>query len=187
MTEVDINDADGKSKSKASPTSNLLPSDALPPCINIPPPSDRKEAGNYWLDEDKGGAPKAKRHKGSMFSKPNVKGKKAYDDCVNDSKKAASDALDRAETYFQAVKRANKNMSPFGELPEVTELFKLMHNKYAQLLGDFNLGIMRRGNRDFCGIGITNLGSKVTKVTTAPLQAKPLEIHQKEWKNILMG
>jgi len=48
-----------------------------------------------------------------------------------------------------------------------------MHNKYAEaqrLLGDFSLGIMQR-----------------TTATTAPLQAMPLEVPQKEWKNISMG
>ena len=72
MTEVYVNNADGKPKSKASPTSNLLLSDALPLFINISPPFGRKEAGHYWLDEDKGDALKAKRHKGSMFAEPNV-------------------------------------------------------------------------------------------------------------------
>ncbi len=44
-----------------------------------------------------------------MFAKSNVsEGKIAYDDRVNDLKKAASGALDRAETYLQAVKGANK-------------------------------------------------------------------------------
>jgi hypothetical protein len=61
MTEVNVDDADGKPKSKACPTANLLPSDALPPYIDISPPSNRKEAGHHPLvDEDKGDAPKAK-------------------------------------------------------------------------------------------------------------------------------
>ena len=78
-----------------------------------------------------------------MFAEPNMnEGKRAYDDLVNELKKAAGDALERAETYFLAVKRANK--SPSWELPEATELFKLMHSKYAQLLGDFSLRIIRR-------------------------------------------
>ncbi len=34
---------------------------------------------------------------------------------------------------------------------------------------------------------IKNLGSKVTTATTAPLQAMPPEVLQKEWKNISMG
>jgi hypothetical protein len=38
-----------------------------------------------------------------------------------------------------------------------------------------------------CGIGIKKLGSKVTTAMTAPLQAMPPEVHQKEWKNISMG
>ena len=51
------------------------------------------------------------------------------------------------ETYLLAVKTANK--SPSWELPEAVELFKLMHNKYAQLLGDFSLGIMQRAYQDY--------------------------------------
>jgi hypothetical protein len=113
-----------------------------------PPLSHRKEAGHHRLNEDKGDAPKAKRHKGSMFAEPNVsEGKRAYADRVDDLEKAASDALDRAETYLQAVNRASKSLS--WELPEATELFKFMHNKYAQLLKDFRLGIMRRGYQDY--------------------------------------
>ena len=74
-----------------------------------PPLSDRKEAGHYRLDEYAGDTPKAKCYKGSMFAKSNVSERKiAYDDRVNDLKKAASGALDRAETYLQAVKGANK-------------------------------------------------------------------------------
>jgi hypothetical protein len=47
-----------------------------------------------------------------MSAKPNVsEGKRAYDDHVNDLKKAASDALDRVEIHLQAVKRANKSPS----------------------------------------------------------------------------
>jgi hypothetical protein len=104
---VDINDADGKPKSKASPKSKLLPS-ASSPYVGISPPSHRKEAGRHRLNKDEGDAPKAKRHKGSMFAKPNVsEGKRAYADRVNNLEKAASDALDRAETYLQAVNRAN--------------------------------------------------------------------------------
>ncbi len=41
-----------------------------------------------------------------------------------------------------------QNKSSSWELPEATELFKLMHNKYAQLLKDFRLGIMQRGYQD---------------------------------------
>jgi hypothetical protein len=79
-----------------------------------------------------------------MFAPPNVsEGKRAYVDRVKDLKKAAIDASDRAETYLLAVKAANK--PPSWELLEATELFKLMHTKYAQaqLLGDFSLGIMQ--------------------------------------------
>jgi hypothetical protein len=147
---VDIDDADGKPKSKASPKSKLLPSNAnaSSPYIGISPPSHRKEAGHHRLNEDKGDAQKTKRHKGSMFAEPNVsEGKRAYADCVNYLEKAASDASDRAETYLQAVNRANK--SPSWELPEATVLFKFMHNKYAQLLKDFRLGIVRSGYQDY--------------------------------------
>jgi hypothetical protein len=116
-------------------------------------------------------------------------GKRAYVDRVNYLKKAAIDASDRVDTYLLAVKAANK--SPSWELPEATELFKLMHNKYAEaqwLLGDFSLGIMQREYQFICGrVGIKNLGLKVTTATTAPLQAIPPEVLQKEWKNILMG
>ncbi len=45
------------------------------------------------------------------------------------------------------VNRANK--SPSWELPETTELFKFMHNKYAQLLKDFRLGNVQRGYQDY--------------------------------------
>ena len=80
-----------------------------------------------------------------MFDQPNVvKGKV---DRVNDLKKAAIDASDRVETYLLAVKK-----SPSWELPEATELFKLIHNKYAEaqrLLGDFSLGIMQREYQDY--------------------------------------
>jgi hypothetical protein len=185
---VDINDANGKPKLKASPKSKLLPSDASSPYVGISPPSQRKEAGCHRLNEDEGDAPKAKHHKGSMFAKPNIsEGKRAYADHVNNLEKAASDASDRAETYLQAVNRANK--SPSWELPEATELFKFMHNKYAQLLKNFRLGIVRRGIKIICGIGMTNLGSTVmtvmmTTVTVAYLQAKPPEMHLKERKNI---
>jgi hypothetical protein len=51
------------------------------------------------------------------------------------------------ETYLLAVKK-----SPSWELPEATELFKLIHNKYAEaqrLLGDFSLGIMQREYQDY--------------------------------------
>ena len=144
MTEVDLNDADSKpADAEDKKIIRAKEVQSLPSCIHISPPSDRKEAGHYQLDEDKGDTSKVTRHKGSMFAKPNVnEGKRAYDDRVNNLKKAACDALDRAETYFQAVKRANK--TPSWELLEATELFKLMHNKYAQLLGDFSLQIMRR-------------------------------------------
>ena len=77
-------------------------------------------------------------------------GKRAYVDRVNNLKKAAIDASDRVETYLLAVKAANK--SPTWELPKATELFKLMHNKYAEaqrLLGDFSLGIMQREYQDY--------------------------------------
>ena len=148
-TMVDINDANGKPKSKASPTSTMLPFYASPPSINISHPFNRKEAGHHWPDEDKGEAPKAKHpRKGSMFAKPDVcEGKKAYVDRVNDLKKAAIDTSDRAETYLLAVKAVNK--SPSWELPEATELFKLMHNKSDQLLGDFSYGIMQRAYQEY--------------------------------------
>ena len=51
------------------------------------------------------------------------------------------------ETYLLAVKK-----SPSWELLEATELFKLIHNKYAEaqrLLGDFSLGIMQREYQDY--------------------------------------
>ncbi len=93
------------------------------------------------------------------------------------------------ETYLLAVKAANK--SPTWELPEATELFKLMHNKYAEaqrLLGDFSLGIMQREYQDYLWNSRNkNLGSKVTTATTAPLQAMPPEVLQKERKHISMG
>jgi hypothetical protein len=93
------------------------------------------------------------------------------------------------ETYLLAVKAANK--SPSWELPEATELFKLMHNKYAEaqrLLGILVLESCRGSIKIICGIvGIKNLGSKVTTATTAPLKAMPPEVLQKEWKNISMG
>jgi hypothetical protein len=38
---------------------------------------------------------------------------------------------------------------PSWELPEATELLKLMHNKYAQLLRGFSLGIIRREYQDY--------------------------------------
>jgi hypothetical protein len=111
-------------------------------------PLDRKEAGRHRPDEDKGDAPKEKRpHNGQCLSS---EGKRAYVDRVNDLKKAAIDASDRVETYLLAVTAANK--SPSWELPEATELFKLMHNKYAEaqrLLGDFSLGIMQREYQDY--------------------------------------
>ncbi len=145
---VDIDDADGKPKLKASPKSKPLPSDASSPYVGISPPSHRKKAGRHRLNEDKGDAPKAKPHKGSMFAEPNIsEGKRAYADRVNNLEKAASDALDREETYLQAVNRENK--SPSWELPEATELFKFMHNKNAQLLKDFRLGFVRRGYQDY--------------------------------------
>ena len=66
---VDINDANGKPKLKASPTSNLLPSDASPPNIDVSHPFEMKEAGRHRPDEDKGDAPKAKRpHNGQCLS-----------------------------------------------------------------------------------------------------------------------
>jgi hypothetical protein len=145
---VDIDDANGKPKLKARRKSKLLPSNASSPYVGISPLSHRKEAGHHRLNEDKGDAPKAKRHKGSIFAKPNVsEGKRAYADRVNNLEKAASDASDRVETYLQAVNRANK--SPSWELAEATEWFKFMHNKYAQLLKDFRLGIVRRGYQDY--------------------------------------
>jgi len=117
-------------------------------------------------------------------------GKRAYVDRVIDLKKAAIDASDRVETYLLAVKAANK--SPSWELPEGTELFKLMHNKYmlrlSGCLGILVLESCRGGIKIICGrVGIKNLGSKVTTATTAPLQAMPPEVPQKEWKNISMG
>jgi hypothetical protein len=52
------------------------------------------------------------------------------------------------ETYYLlSVKAGNK--SPSWELPEATEFFKLMHNKYAQLLRDFSLGIMQKTFQDY--------------------------------------
>jgi hypothetical protein len=52
------------------------------------------------------------------------------------------------ETYYLlSVKAGNK--SPSWELPEATELFKLMHNKYAQLLRDFSFGIMQKAFQDY--------------------------------------
>jgi hypothetical protein len=115
-------------------------------------------------------------------------GKRACVDCVNNLKKAAIDASDRVETYLLAVKAANK--SPSWELPEATELFKLMHNIYAEaqrLLGILVLESCRGRIKIICGIGIKNMDSNVTTATTAPLQAMPPEVHQKDWKNILMG
>jgi hypothetical protein len=53
---VDIDDADGKPKWKASPKSKLLPSDASSPYVGISPPSHRKEAGHHRLNEDEGDA-----------------------------------------------------------------------------------------------------------------------------------
>ncbi len=109
---VDIDDADGKPKLKTSHKSKLLPSNASFPYVGISSPSHRKEAGHHQLNEDKGDALKAKRHKESMFAEPNVsEGKRADADHVNDLEKAASDALDRAETYLQVVNRANKSPS----------------------------------------------------------------------------
>ena len=91
-----------------------------------------------------------KRHRGSHVPRQVhlSKEKRAYDDCVNNLKKAAIDASsDRVETYLLAVKAANK--SPSWELPVATELFKLMHNKYAWLLRGFSLGIMQREYQDY--------------------------------------
>jgi hypothetical protein len=83
-----------------------------------------------------------------MFAEPNIsEGKRAYAECVNNLEKAASDASDRAETHLQVVNRANKSSS--WELLEATELFKFMHNKHAQLLKDFRLGIVWRGYQDY--------------------------------------
>ncbi len=45
------------------------------------------------------------------------------------------------------MNRANK--SPSWQLPEATEFFKFMYNKYAQLLKDFRLEIVRRGYQDY--------------------------------------
>jgi len=189
---VDINDANGKPKSKASPTSNMLPFYLSPPTSSICPTT-------RWIGkkQDVTGQMKTKGmlQKQSILTMDNVclakrsEGKRVYVDCVNDLKKAAIDASDRVETYLLAVKAANK--SPSWELPEATESFKLIHNKYAEaqrLLGDFSLGIMQREYQIICGIvGIKNLGLKVKTAITALLQAIPLEVHQKEWTNISMG
>ncbi len=70
-----------------------------------------------------------------------------YVDRVNNLKKAAIDAWNRAEIYLLVVEAANK--SPSWELPVATELSELMHSKYVWLLADFNLGIMRRGVRNY--------------------------------------
>ena len=84
-----------------------------------------------------------------MFAQSNVsEEKRAYVDRVNNLKKAAIDASDRAETYLLTVNKAAYK-SPSWELLEVTELFKTMHNKYAQLPGDFSLGIMQRAFQDY--------------------------------------
>jgi len=56
------------------------------------------------------------------------------------------------ETYLLAVKAANK--SPSWELPEATELFKLMHNIYAEaqrLLGILVLESCRGSIKIICG------------------------------------
>jgi len=153
-------------------------------------PLDRKEAGRHRPDEDKGDAPKANRPPmDNVCPAKRSEGKRAYVDRVNDLKKAAIDASDRVETYLLSVKAANN--SPSWELPEATELFKLMHNKYAEaqrLLGDLVLESCRGSIKIICGIvGIKNLGLKVTTATTSPLQAMPPEVLQKEWKNISMG
>ena len=60
------------------------------------------------------------------------------------------------------------------------------YQKNAQLLGDFSLGIMQRAHQDYLWNRNKNLGLKVTTAMTAPLQAMPPELHQKEWKNISM-
>ena len=67
---VDINDANGKPKLKASPTLTCYLSMSPPYYINMSHPLDRKEAGRHWPDEDKGDAPKAKRrpHNGQCLS-----------------------------------------------------------------------------------------------------------------------
>ncbi len=90
-----------------------------------------------------------KRHRGSHVPRQVhlSKEKRAYDDCVNNLKKAAIDASNRAEIYRLAVEAANK--SPSWELPVATELFKLMHNKYAWLLRGFSLGIVQREVQDY--------------------------------------
>ena len=75
--------------------------------------------------------------------------KRSYDDRVNHLKKAASDARNRAEKYYLLVVEAAANESPSWELPVATELFKIMHSKYVQLLADFSLGIVRRGVRNY--------------------------------------
>ncbi len=148
---VDINDAIGKPKSKASPTSNMLPFYIAPPTTSICP--------TRWIGKKQDVTSQMKTkgmlRKQSVLTMDNVcpakysEGKRAYVDRVNHLKKAAIDASDRVETYLLAVKAANK--SPSWELPEATELFKLMHNKYAQaqLLGDFSLGIMQREYQDY--------------------------------------
>jgi hypothetical protein len=74
--------------------------------------------------------------------------KRSYYDRVNHLKKAASDARNRAEIYLLVVEAA-PNESPSWELPVATELFKIMHSKYVQLLADFSLGIVRRGVQNY--------------------------------------
>ena len=103
---MDINDANGKPKSKASPTSNMLPFYAFPPTTSICP--------TRWIGKkhDVTGQMKTKGmlRKKSVLTMDNVcpakrsEGKRAYVDHVNDLKKAAIDASDRVETYLLAVK-----------------------------------------------------------------------------------
>jgi hypothetical protein len=75
------------------------------------------------------------------------KEKRAYDDRVNNLKKAATDASNRAEIYLLAIDAANN--FPSWELWFATGLFKLMHTKNAWLLRDFSSGIVRKEVQDY--------------------------------------
>jgi hypothetical protein len=185
---VDIDDADGKPKLKASSKSKLLPSNASSPYIGIPPPSHRHKAGCHRLNEDKGDAPKAKHHKRSTFDEPNIsEGKWAYADPVNNLEKAASDSLVRSETYLQAVNGANKSL--LGSFQRYLSCSNSCTTNMLSCSRISGLELCRGSIKITCGIGMTNLGLTVTTVTmttvnTAPLQVKPPEMHLKEWKNI---
>ena len=65
-------------------------------------------------------------------------------------------------------------------------MFILIHNNnmlsFSRILVLESCG---GGIKIICGIGITNLGLKVTKVTTSPLQVKPSEMHQKELREAI--